>query len=66
LARFDRTAAFASNAELLAFANEMKAEQYARMFEHEDEETGMRIKRLRSFHDPAEGRAIMQNGRAGE
>jgi hypothetical protein len=40
---FDRIGAFESNAELLALAKEMKAQQYARMFEHEDEECGMRI-----------------------
>ena len=34
----------------------MKARQYARMLECEDEETGMRIKRLWSFHDRALGR----------
>ena len=34
----------------------MKARQYARMLEYEDEESGMRIKRLWSFHDQAQGR----------
>ena len=34
----------------------MKARQYARMLEFEDEESGLRIKRLWSFHDPRRGR----------
>ncbi|MFI5455279.1 MAG: hypothetical protein ACHRXM_07480 [Isosphaerales bacterium] len=57
-ARFDRIGAFESNAELLAFVKEMKTRQYARMLEYEDEESGMRIKRLWSFHDQALGRRI--------
>ena len=47
---------FGTQAELVAFAKKMKARQYARMLEYEDEETGMRIKRLWSFHDRALGR----------
>jgi len=43
----DRIGAFESNAERLAFAKEMNAQQYARMFEHEDEESG---KQLRVVH----------------
>ena len=34
----------------------MKARQYARMLDFEDEETGLRIKRLWSFHDRSLGR----------
>ena len=34
----------------------MKARQYARMLDFEDEESGLRIKRLWSFHDPRTGR----------
>ena len=34
----------------------MKARQYARMLEFEDEDSGLRIKRLWSFHDAARGR----------
>ena len=33
----------------------MKARQYARMLEYEDEDTGMRIKRLWSFRDQLKG-----------
>jgi hypothetical protein len=47
---------FESNAELIAFAKKMKARQYARMVEFEDEETGLRVKRLWSFHDSSRGR----------
>jgi hypothetical protein len=46
---------FESNAVLIAFAKKMKARQYARMLEYEDQDTGMRIKRLWSFRDPSEG-----------
>jgi hypothetical protein len=34
----------------------MKARQYARLLEFEDEESGLRIKRLWSFHDDVKGR----------
>jgi hypothetical protein len=42
---------FESNAELVAFAKKMKARQYARMLMYEDEESGLRVKRLWSFRD---------------
>jgi hypothetical protein len=42
---------FESNSVLIAFAKKMKARQFARMLEYEDEDTGMRIKRLWSFRD---------------
>ena len=51
----DRHAGFDSDAELLAFAKKMKARQYARQLSYEDEETGLRIKRLWSFRDPHSG-----------
>ena len=47
---------FGTEVELLAFAKKMKARQFARLLEYEDEETGQRIKRLWSFHDRALGR----------
>jgi hypothetical protein len=47
---------FESNAELVAYAKKMKARQYARMLEYEDESTGIRIKRLWSFYDRVRGR----------
>jgi hypothetical protein len=47
---------FESEAELIAFAKKMKARQYARMLEFEDEDSGLRIKRLWSFHDAVRGR----------
>ena len=52
----DRQAGFESDAELLAFAKKMKARQFARMLEYEDEESNLRIKRLWSFYDPELGR----------
>ncbi len=52
----DRQGGFESDAELIAYAKKMKARQYARRLEYEDEETGLRIKRLWSFYDPELGR----------
>ena len=52
----ERIGGFETNTELVAFAKKMKARQYARMLEYEDEDSGMRIKRLWSFHDQAHGR----------
>jgi hypothetical protein len=52
----ERIGGFETNAELVAYAKKMKARQYARMLEYEDEDSGMRIKRLWSFHDQAHGR----------
>jgi hypothetical protein len=42
---------YESNAELIAFAKKMKARQYARMVMYDDEESGLRVKRLWSFPD---------------
>jgi hypothetical protein len=42
---------YESHAELIAFSKKMKARQYARMLEFEDEESGLRIKRLWSTYD---------------
>src|SRR5262249_223746 len=47
----DRMGGYESNTELIAFAKKMKARQYARMLVYEDDDTGMRIKRLWSFYD---------------
>jgi hypothetical protein len=52
----DRLGGFESPAELVRFAKKMKARQYARMLEFEDEESGLKIKRLWSFHDPRRAR----------
>jgi len=52
----DRHGGFESNAELLVFAKKMKARQFARMLEYEDEESQLRIKRLWSFYDGELGR----------
>jgi hypothetical protein len=56
VAWIDRHGGYESNAELVAFAKKMKARQYARMLAYEDEETGLRIKRLWSVRDPESGR----------
>ena len=56
VAWIERIGGYETNAELVAFAKKMKARQYARMLEYEDEDSGMRIKRLWSFHDQARGR----------
>lgn len=42
---------FETDAELIAFAKKMKARQLARQLMYDDEETGMRVKRLWSFRD---------------
>jgi len=51
----ERHGGFDSEAELIAFAKKMKARQYARQLTYEDEETGLKIKRLWSFRDPKTG-----------
>jgi hypothetical protein len=56
VAWIERVEGYESNRELIAFAKKMKARQYARLLDFEDEDTGLRIKRLWSFRDPAEGR----------
>jgi len=56
VAWIDRVGGFGSEAELIQFAKKMKARQYARMLEYDDAESGMRIKRLWSFHDSARRR----------
>ena len=52
----DRHGGYESEFELIAYAKKMKARQYARMLDYEDEESGLRIKRLWSFYDPSHGR----------
>jgi hypothetical protein len=47
---------YESKAELVAYAKKMKARQYARMLDYEDEDSGLRVKRLWSFYDSARGR----------
>ena len=56
VAWIERIGGYETNAELIAFAKKMKARQFARMLEFEDEDSGLRIKRLWSFHDAARGR----------
>jgi hypothetical protein len=56
VAWIDRIGGYDSHPELVAYAKKMKARQYARMLEFEDEESGLRIKRLWSFYDPKRGR----------
>jgi hypothetical protein len=56
VAWIEKFGGYESHAELVAYAKKMKARQYARMLEYEDEASGMRIKRLWSFYDQAKGR----------
>jgi len=56
VAWIDAQNGFEGDPELIAFAKKMKARQYARMLDFEDEESGMRIKRLWSFRDASLGR----------
>jgi hypothetical protein len=56
VAWIEKIGGFETHAELVAYAKKMKARQYARMLEYEDENTGMRIKRLWSFRDQSQGR----------
>jgi hypothetical protein len=56
VAWIEKLRGFESNAELIAYAKKMKARQYARMLDYEDEDTGLVIKRLWSFYDSVKGR----------
>ena len=56
VAWIERIGGYESEAELITYAKKMKARQYARLLEFEDEDTGLRVKRLWSFHDDARGR----------
>jgi len=56
VAWIERLGGYESEAELITYAKKMKARQYARLLEFEDEDSGLRIKRLWSFHDQAKGR----------
>jgi hypothetical protein len=56
VAWIDRQGGYESNAELVAFAKKMKARQFARMLAYEDEESGLRVKRLWSVRDRETGR----------
>jgi hypothetical protein len=55
VAWIERLGGFETDPELIAFAKKMKARQLARRLEYEDEESGLRIKRLWSFRDPRTG-----------
>jgi hypothetical protein len=52
----DRNSGYESEKELIAFAKKMKARQYARLLMYEDEESGLRIRRLWSFRDRESGK----------
>jgi hypothetical protein len=52
----ERHGGFESSVELIAFAKKMKARNYARLLVYEDEETGLKIKRLWSFRDRHTGK----------
>lgn len=46
---------YESDAELIAYAKKMKARQYARLLMYDDEESGLRVKRLWSFRERDSG-----------
>jgi len=52
----DRHGGYESERELIAFAKKMKARQLARRLMYEDEESGLRIRRLWSFRDRVTGK----------
>jgi hypothetical protein len=52
----EQNGGYESRADLVSFAKKMKARQYARMLEFEDEDTGLKIKRLWSSYDPVRKR----------
>jgi hypothetical protein len=56
VAWIDQNGGFDPHKDLVAYAKKMKARQYARLLDFEDEETGVRIKRLWSFYDRTHGR----------
>jgi len=56
VAWIEQNGGYESRADLVTFAKKMKARQYARMLEFEDEDSGLRIKRLWSSYDPVRKR----------
>jgi hypothetical protein len=52
----DRIGGFESYPDLVRYAKKMKARHYARLLEFEDEESGLKIKRLWSFYDTKRAR----------
>jgi hypothetical protein len=56
VAWIERIGGFESYPELVQYAKKMKARQYARMLEFEDEKSGLRVKRLWSSYDPSRAR----------
>ncbi len=51
VAWIDRHGGFETQQELAAYARKMRARQYARQLMYDDEDTGLRVKRLWSFRD---------------
>lgn len=56
VAWIDRIGGFESYPELVQYAKKMKARHYARLLEFEDEDSGLRVKRLWSFYDTKRAR----------
>lgn len=52
---------YPDEATLIAFAKKMRARQLARMLVYDDEESGMRVKRLWSFRDRFTGERYYQD-----
>lgn len=51
----ERQGGYEPDRELIAYAKKMKARQYARQLAYDDEETGLRVKRLWSARDRHSG-----------
>jgi hypothetical protein len=51
----DTHGGYESDAELIAYAKKMKARQYARLLLYDDDESGLRVKRLWSFRERETG-----------
>ena len=51
----DHNDGYGTDGELIVFAKKMKARQYARLLMYEDEESGLRMKRLWSVRDRESG-----------
>jgi hypothetical protein len=56
VAWIERIGGYESYPELVQYAKKMKARQYARMLEFEDEKSGLKVKRLWSSYDPRRAR----------
>lgn len=56
VAWIDRHGGFGTQSELVQYAKKMKARHFARRLEFEDEDSGLKVKRLWSFYDADKAR----------